>query len=230
VVLSIEGIDMKTYYPPKPLLISTDQPLFAKLEQRADVVAEPKYNGTRLILKRIVDDAIHTGVWLKPYYEFWNRDGEILKYQPSTELLKQLDMIKWEGDCVLDGELLHFKTKKIKHCVIIFDVYLWNGLQTLNWAFEDRRKLLEDKILIPDDCIANPINGFFKNNTVRLAPQVLGGRKDHFRYFYEILIKFEEIEGLVMKSLTAKVVLGRRESPTVAYMWKVRKPGPTYRF
>jgi ATP-dependent DNA ligase len=213
---------MKTYYPPKPLLISIDQPLFSKLEQRADVVAEPKYNGTRLILKRIVDDAIHTGVWLKPYYEFWNRDGEILKYQPSNELLQQLDLIKWEGDCILDGELIHFKTKTMKHTVIIFDVFLWNGKPMTDLPFVNRRKLLEDKV--------GKTLALFSTKNVFLAPQWNGGYKADFKRLYENMIQYEEIEGLVIKSLKVKVILGRRESPTVATMWKVRKPGPTYRF
>jgi len=206
---------MQTYYPPKPLLISIDQPLFSKLEKREDVVAECKYNGTRLILKRFPYYEIDVG---KCKYEFWNREGELLKYQPSIELLEQLDMIKWEGDCVLDGELLHFKTKKIKHCVIIFDVYLWDGLPTTGFTFSQRRKLLEDKV--------GSNTALFSSNWLTLAPQWNGG----FKELYSNLIRNEEIEGLVIKSLKAKVFLGRRESPTVAHMWKVRKPGPTYRF
>jgi len=221
---------MKRYFPPKPLLITIDQPLFSELEMRKDVVAEPKYNGDRLVLMRFS----YTGLFptaVRNQYEFWNRYGEQLrKYSPSNELIKQLNGVAWNGECTLDGELLHFKTKKVKNCIILFDDFIWNGEPKLNSSFDERRSLLESKVAIPEDCIANPLNGLFKNDTVRLAPQVRGGRKDCFRNFYEMLIKHDEIEGIVIKSLKARVILGRTESPVVPYMWKVRKPGPTYRF
>ncbi len=202
------------YFPPKPILISIDQPLFSELELREDVVAEPKYNGTRLILKRLAVGG----------YEFWNRDGEQLKYDPSHELVSQLGQIEWEGECVLDGELMHFKTKTIKHCIIIFDVFMWNGLPTTGFTFSQRRKLLEDKLG------SNEARFFLRKNGVILAPQWKGGPQAEFRKLYKELIQNDEIEGLVIKSLKAKVVLGRTASKEVPTMWKVRKPGPTYRF
>ncbi len=205
----------KKYFPPKPLLISIDQPLFSELELREDVVAEPKYNGTRLILKRFERT--------EPY-EFWNRHGEILKYQPSKELIEQLNLITWEGNCVLDAELLHFKTKKVKHSIMGFDVFEWDGLPTIGFTLSPRRKLLEDKVG------ENTARFIFRENDILLAPQWVGGEKGKFRQLYNELIQREEIEGLVLKSLKAKVVLGRSESPVVPTMWKVRKPGPTYRF
>ena len=134
---------MKTYDPPTPILISIDQPLFSELEMRRDVAAEPKYNGTRLILKRFPLDPARNGF---NHYEFWNREGELIKYFPSPELLEQLNMIEWDGDCVLDGELMHFKTKTLKDCVVIFDVFLWNGEPTIGQTFKQRRELLESKV------------------------------------------------------------------------------------
>lgn len=204
---------MKIYYPPKPLLISIDQPLFSELEKRPDTIAEPKYNGTRLILKRIVDD----GVLLKPHYEFWNRHGKQIKYQPSKEILEQLDLIEWKEDCALDGELVHFKTKKIKNFIVIFDIYLWDGFPTTGFSFKQRRKLLEEKFKILTEICAH---------NVVLAPQW----GNNFQKVYNELIQHEEIEGLVIKSLNAKVELGRSESPVVKTMWKVRKPAKNYRF
>ena len=77
----------KIFYPQKPTLISIEQPLFENLDKDPNVVAEIKYNGTRLILQRF---GYPPKDWeldkLKPIterFEFWNREGSQLKYTPS---------------------------------------------------------------------------------------------------------------------------------------------------
>lgn len=206
---------MKTYFPPKPTLITITQPLFSQLELRDDVVAELKYNGNRLIEKRFELGANR--------YEFWNRHGELMKYNPSDELLNQQDKIKWEGDCVLDGELLHFKKKQTKNLVVIFDVYLYDNTPLTGATFRVRRELLE-RVLFCNTAHLTLDSQTIDENYLQLAPQWKGGKKGCFRELYEEAIKRDEIEGLVIKSLDAKVTLGASSSPVVAYMWKVRKP------
>jgi ATP-dependent DNA ligase len=204
---------MKVYFPPKPTLITLTQPLFRELELREDCVCELKYNGNRLILKRFAIDY---------RYEWRNRDGALMKFSPNSELLDQCDKIRWEGDDVLDGELLHFKKKQTKNWTVIFDCYLWDGLPMTGFTFRVRRELLEK--------IFKDTRMSVDESHLQLAPQWKGGTKGCFRAVYEEAIKRDEIEGLVIKSLDAKVTLGRSESPVVSYMFKVRKPGPTYRF
>jgi ATP-dependent DNA ligase len=201
---------MKTYFPPKPTLITITQPLFAQLELRDDVVCEKKYNGNRLILKRYeVPGPI-------AHYEFWNRDGTLMKYTPSQELLDSLDTIRWAGDCVLDGELLHFKKKQTKNWVVIFDIYLWAGLPMTDHPFKMRRKLLEE--------IFTDTKEIIDESYLELSPQWKGGVKGCFKQVYDEVTQKDEIEGLVIKSLGSKVTLGSKSSPVVATMWKVRKP------
>jgi ATP-dependent DNA ligase len=215
---------MMNFYPQKPLLISLDQPLFKELELRENVVAEPKYNGTRLILKRVLSlaDFVKGGYQSgSSVYEFWNRDGELLKYNPSKELLDQLDQIKWQGDCVLDGELLHFKTTKIKHTVVLFDALVWNKELIIEKPFSERRLLLQS--VKERECFKELTKNVF------LAPQWKGGIAGEFLSVYNALIQCDEIEGIVIKSLSKPHKLGRKESPVVPYDWKVRKPGPSYR-
>ena len=192
---------MKTFFPQKPLLITLEQPLFKELELRQDCVAEKKYNGTRLVLKRFAD-----------HYEFWNRSGEVLKYNPPKELIDQLNKVAWEGTCIADGELLHFKTKHIKNTIVLFDLLLWNDESVTEKPFIERRALLEKAC-----------------GDLFVAPQFKGGTEGCFRNMYDTFTKLDEIEGIVMKSLGAKHKLGRTESPVVAWNWKVRKPGPSYR-
>jgi ATP-dependent DNA ligase len=194
------------FYPPKPTLISITQPLFSQLDKDARFVAELKYNGDRLILQRFEDGS----------FEFWNRHGEKLRrYDPSPIILQHLKNLKWEGYCVCDGELLHHKTKHIKHHAILFDVFIWNGQSLKLKPFVERRTYLERLFGVHDN-----------DSWVTIAPQW----KTNFKKVFDDFTKNEEIEGLVMKRLDAKLQLGTSSSPTVKYMFKVRKPGPTYRF
>jgi len=186
------------YYPPKPTLITIDQSLFSELERDERFVAEPKYNGDRLILYK------NTG------FEFWSRHGAPLRrYQPSSGLIDHIKRLNWLGDCVCDGELIHFKTKTIKHCVVLFDMYEWHGKRIDHLKFLERRKRLEDLLS------GSSFTDLF------IAPQWLSGWRERFNQVTEK----DEIEGLVMKRLDAKVILGRSSSPVVRYMFKVRKPG-----
>ena len=113
--------------------------------------------------------------------------------------------------------------------IIIFDIIKFNGLLKTQEPFSERRKLLEDKFknLGHEDVIldVNNLSKIFKNQ-VMLSPQWKGGIAGRFRAIYDQAIKLDGIEGLVIKSLNAKMELGTRESPVVRYMYKVRKPGP----
>lgn len=197
---------IRYFYPPKPTLITITQPMFRKLENDPDYVAELKLNGTRLEL-HVFNDGER--------FQFWSRHGEKIKnYEPSKELLDHLRRVNWEGDCVVDGELMHFKTIHIKHRVVLWDVFIWNGEYVGEKPYKDRRAILE---------------GAFGNLSfldLYINPQWKSG----FKEIFDRETKKNEVEGLVMKSLKAKLVTGKRNSPVVKYMWKVRKPGPTYRY
>jgi len=197
----------RIFYPPKPTLISIDQPLFEKLDKDPNVIAELKYNGTRLVLQCFPLTSFAP-------IEFWNREGSQLKYTPSELLLSNLRSLNWKGYCVLDGELLHTKVKSTKHHIVLFDVIIWNGEEVTQKPFSERRKILESSFRTK----------LFDN--LYPAPQWIGG----FRELYSKMIEIDYIEGLVMKRLDAKMVLGKSSSPVVATMWKVRKPTKNYRF
>lgn len=196
----------KVFYPPKPILISIGQPLFSKLDRDPNVVAEMKYNDSRLVLKRSPQGE----------FEFWNRYGARFNYSPSENLLANLKRLNWKGHCVLDGGLLHTKVKSVKHHVVLWDVIVWDGEEVIKKPFSERRVILE-KVF--------EVSKLFDNNLL-LSPQW----KTEFRKLYHEVIKADYIEGLVMKRLDARMVLGKTSSPVVATMWKVRKPTKNYRF
>ena len=194
------------YFPPKPTLISLEQNLFEDLNKDPRFVAELKYNGDRLILQTEGGKD----------FQFWNRSGsQFTKYTPSPFLIRHLKEFKWgKGLWVCDGELLHFKTTGIKHHVILFDMFVRGGDSLKMKTFLERREALEELV-----------DG-------KIFEDVLPAKwwSTGFREVFNEYTKRSEIEGLVMKRLDAKLILGLKSSPVVKYMFKVRKPNGSYRF
>ena len=101
------------YYPNRPTLIPPDpkDPLNPKpdyingLEASGKYVAEQKWNGDNYL--------IYTG----DCPEFWNRHKTRLTYQPSPEVKDELK--RWPQGCIINAELIHNKSKTIKHLFIV---------------------------------------------------------------------------------------------------------------
>ena len=209
------------YYPQMPTLISVTQPLFTQLDKDEDAVAELKINGTHLILKRFSEG----------YYEFWGRDGVQLKYKPSNELLEELNLLHWKGECELDCELEHTKVHSRKHTIVIHDVIIWDGKLLTNKTFAERRKLILETLffwrLILMDAVEDK-KDYLKLRNLRVYPSIQWKRG--FRKIFDQYTPLEEVEGLVIKKLSAKLQVGLHDSPIVRSMFKVRRPHKNYRF
>lgn len=191
------------FYPPKPTLISIEQPLFKKLNDDPNVVAELKYNGNNLVLHRFEDGR----------FEFWNRHGSKFNYEPSKEVLRDLQSLSWSGYSVVNGELRHNKVKGVRHHIVLWDMFISNGISLKLLQFRERRSELE-KLFIS------------KTETVTLTELYI----NNFKKVFDLYTIQPEIEGLVMKKLDAKLELGYASSPTVKYMFKVRKSNGSYKF
>lgn len=212
------------FYPQVPTLISITQPLFSQLDKDEDTVAELKINGTHLILKRFAGDFVS-----ERRYEFWGRDGKKLKYNPSREVTQELDALKWEGDCELDGELEHTKVHSRKHTVMLHDAIIWNGKILTDKTFAERRKILEslfkDRVILMD---VVEKRDYAKLKCLIVYPSIQW--KTGYKKIFDEYTKLEEVEGLVIKKLGAKLKVGMHDCPIVSWMWKVRKPHKNYRF
>jgi len=191
------------FYPPKPTLISIDQPLFSQLNDDLNVIAELKYNGNNLVLHRFEDGR----------FEFWNRYGLKFNYEPSKEVLSDLQNMSWAGYCVVNGELRHNKVKGIRHHIVLWDMFISNGVSLKSLQFRERRAELE-KLFGSKQESVTPTEFYLSD----------------FKKVFDEYTKLPEIEGLVMKKLDAKLELGYTSSPTVKYMFKVRKSNGSYKF
>ncbi len=207
------------YYPQMPTLISITQPLFSQLDKDEDTVAELKINGTHLILKRFSNRI----------FEFWGRDGKKLKYNPSQEVLNSLNALKWEGDCELDAELEHTKVHSRKHTIVLHDVIVWNGELLVDKTFAERRKILESlfrNMVILMEVVDRKNYEQLKKLNVYPSIQWRNG----FKKIFDEYTPLKEVEGLVIKKLSALLKVGLNDSPIVRHMWKVRRPHKNYRF
>jgi len=196
----------KYFYPERPRLLHVDQPLFEQLSANPQWIAEPKYNGSRLMLHHL------DGAW-----QFWNRHEQLMAYCPSEEVKQALAGMKIKGYWLFDGELRHHKTKGVHHRIALYDVCVAGGVLLCDQLFADRRFTLEALFHY-----LGPDNGYHLD----LAPQY----DTDFRAVFQRLTPDEEIEGLVIKNLRGRLNLGRTRAVESNWMWKVRKPSGRYQF
>ena len=216
----------KYFYPEAPRLLHIDQPLFQKLSDDPMWVAEPKYNEQRLQL-HVFPGTFHLlGLIAAKHenrspkkngivFEFWDRHGNLLSYVPSEEILTVLHRVvpSMNTYCLFDGGLRHNKVPGIKHKIMLYDVFIWQGDLLIGKPFWYRRNILK-KIA---KCEGDPLG---------IPPQY----RTDFRRAFEDLIQDPEIEGLVIKNTRGLLELGRTSAVNSKWMWKVRKESGRYRF
>ena len=195
------------FYPERPGLIHIEQDLFGRLSANPAWIAEPKYNGSRLLLHRLP-----SGV-----FQFWNRHNERFNFVASGELVAALMALPLEDGkyYLFDGELRHNKTVGVRQKIVLYDVFIFGDELLCGMPFEDRRGILET---------LGKNGGSYEALTI--APQYPGD----FRAVYDLLTPSPEIEGLVMKNLGGKLDLGRKRAANSRWMMKVRKPNNSYHF
>jgi len=201
-------MDYRSYlYPEKPKLISIEQPLFEALSNDPKWVAEPKYNGSRLLL------AIDGGE-----IEFWNRHGRQFGYRPPEFLRATLSDFGSEvkGKCLFDSELRHNKVQGVRDRIVIWDVLMWNGSLLLDVPYRHRRMYLPWE--------------FPTNESFSFIQQYPGGNGTPFKVLFHDWTQDPEIEGMVIKNLNGKLNLSRTSGQDSNWMVKVRRPSNSYRF
>lgn len=191
------------FYPEKPKLITKEQSLFLKLSNNPNWIGEYKYNGCRLQLHNINNG-----------FGFWDRYNKKLSYRPTDEVLDTLSLLKLpKGYNLFDGELRHNKVIGVKHKIILYDVFVWDGEVLLDKTFEERRSILELYFKIRTD-------------PVGITEQF----KDNFRMIYDNVLDDPEIEGLVLKNKKGMLDLSRSSGRDSVWMMKVRKETGRHRF
>jgi len=192
------------FYPNRPTLIPPDpinprnpKPDYINgLEKSGTYIAEKKYNGDNCYMYNPT--------------EFWNRHKARHRYQPSPEVLEELQ--KLPGKAHYNVELVNYRTKGTKNLIIVHCVMVWKGAPLIGKTWGDSRKILED--------IVDP-----NNKHVILSPVWKTG-------FWELYQDADglEIEGIILKNPKGKLIFSTQPIPDVYWMLKIRKPCKKYQF
>lgn len=191
------------FYPNRPILVPPDpnNPLDPKpeyinsLEQSGKYIAEQKWNGDNTLLYTSEMD-------------FWNRRKEKHRYVPSDEVREELE--KFPKQSILNLELVHFKTRSVKHKLIVHCIMAWKGKLLTGRTWGDSRKILEDQEF---------------GTHVILSP---AWTKGFWKLFQEA--DGEIIEGIVLKNPRGKLLFSTTPIKDVSWMLKIRKPSKKYKF
>jgi hypothetical protein len=194
---------MLFYYPNRPTLIPPDpsNPLDPKpdyirsLEASGLYVGEKKWNGDNVLIDTDT-------------FEIWNRHRERHRYPIPPEVKAELD--RWPKRAVLNAELMHYHTTKVKNLIIVHCIMVWKGQPLLGKTWGDSRKILEDQ---PDGTHVQVSKIFRKG-------------------FWEEYRKAdgEVIEGIILKNPSGVLVFSTTPVNDVPWMKKIRKASKKYPF
>lgn len=198
-------------YPPRPEinlpsseLVKYDNGLW---------LGQPKLNGSNITI-------FTNGTELYVY----NRHNNPLTNVKMTDI-EFLSLHRGKGWIVLNGEYMNkskinSKGEVFNHKLVIFDVLVYNGFQTIGMTFEERINLLNDLFKSEEyDDFINKVS-----NNVYIVKSFDG----NFELNYQKLIQTDMYEGWVLKKKNAKLKNGLSEKNNTDSQIKFRKPTKNY--
>ena len=178
-------------------------------------LGQPKLNGSNITI-------FTNGVELHVY----NRHNSPLS---NVKMTKEdfLSLHRGSGWFVLNGEYmnkskLNGKNGVFNHKLVIFDVLVYNGIQTIGMTFEERINLL-NKLYTQSD-----YDGFI--NKVSDKVYMVKSFYENFHQTYQKIIQTDMYEGWVLKKRNAKLKNGISEKNNTDSQMKFRKPTKNYSY
>lgn len=166
--------------------------------------AQVKLNGDRCLVIRTEDGEV----------QFWTRHGRpFQRFHPPRWMVDVL-LEQLPPATIVDGELLHFRTKDTKNNLALFDVIAWRGRLLLDEPQAKRWARLW--------CLDLPKRLYVATSDVVYVqrPAV-----DPRRLFWASLQLPPELsEGIVVKSRRSPLRVGLGSAPTAVGWYKVRRP------
>lgn len=200
-------------YPPRPEinlpsseLIKYDNGLW---------LGQPKLNGSNItIFTNGIELYIH------------NRHNSSLTNVKMTDK-EFLSLHRGNGWFVLNGEYMNkaknnTKGEAFNHKLVIFDVLVYNGTQTIGMTFDQRVNLLNElfKLEKYDDFI----------NKISDNVYIVKSFYENFQSTYEKIIQTDMYEGWVLKKKNAKLKNGISKKNNTDSQLKFRKPTKNYSY
>ncbi len=219
--------EFRYFYPPRTEMKvePTSGLVLPMWEKFPDAIGQFKLNGTRNMLYIYPDGRI----------ECWNRGGK--GKQPTQQ--KQYDLTLAQAAQiallglprgkfhVLDGELLHSKTKNVKDILYMFDMLVFNGEHLIGQSYGARYSILQN-LMMTAGLTYFPADFAPKDGRMYLAENFPANRWD---WMWQTAQNIEFCEGMVLKRSgpISALEYGFREINNAGFMLRVRKPTKNYR-
>lgn len=177
--------------------------------------AQPKMNGTRVCL--YVD---RTGRIDK----FLTRRMDVVQgYRMPKTMEKEILEIEVPRPYVLDGELMHFKTREVKDILVFWDMLVCNGVHLIGTTYRERFEELHGHLDSPDTC--SELGLFPYSKHVWLACNYLSAEQG-----WDKASGYDEIEGLMLKDPGGRLKPDTSVENNGAWQIRMRKETKAYQF
>jgi ATP-dependent DNA ligase len=138
-----------------------------------------------------------------------------------------LSLHRGKGWIVLNGEYMNkskinSKGEAFNHKLVIFDVLVYNGIQTIGMSFNDRIKLLNNIFN------STEYDGFINKITDNVY--IVKSFYENFDAIYQKMVQIDMYEGWVLKKRGAKLKNGLSEKNNTDSQMKFRKPTKNYSY
>jgi len=192
---SIKGESMKYVYPCKPNTLPLTSELFDQLNNDPSWVAEVKRNGIRSEIYSEKDSKV-----------LCTRNKTIVE-DKLPEIRRQIELLP--SGIILDGELISKRPKNWEKHFYLFDIIAYEGKYLVNLPLIQRREILEkvyEKYLQWE-------------KKIEISKWVYTNKRE----LYYSSIGDELQEGIVIKRLNSKYLIGSNSCPQNPYWLKVKK-------
>lgn len=199
---------MQFFYPPQPTRLWPNAPLFKRLDNDPNWIGEIKMNGWRLEIHKENDKLL-----------FYNRHGTIIDINSDIFLPK---FAKVPNDSILDGELVHFRTKDTKNKIVLWDVMFWAGRDIRKCILDERRSFLN--AFEKDDYLSVGNDDILLQSIPPSVTQIKT-QKTNLIKFYETVIKRNSPleEGIVIKNINSPYESSLKRTFDTAQWFKIKK-------
>lgn len=205
-------------YPPRSKSnIKFGTSVYKQFKQK-DYIAQLKLNGQRTLIYFYPNGDI----------QLWGRHNCMHRnYHAPSWLIEDLRSIYHTPNAftVLDGELLHNKSKTFKNTLYIWDVLVWAGQYVTQTTYAQRHAKLFEITKTPTTPTHNAIHQI--TNNIWLAKNLSPKSWDEYWYRY---IKRDIVEGIVIKNPNSKLKMGFSEHNNSDLIIRCRKPHKNYAF
>lgn len=190
------------FYPPQPLRIWPNTPVFSMLAKNPLWDGEIKYNGWRILIFKFETITIY------------NRHSTIIDIDPTPfePLFKKIP-----SGTVFDGELIDKRTKTLKNIMILFDCPYYKNENVQSKPLKERRQFLEHFSTAPGSLVNKPSAQVFK---------IQQFKTNLIQLYKDIELRNNDLEeGLVLKNINSKYRSHPSRGIDVVDWMKVKKIG-----